>query len=469
MKTSVEPLRRFAWLPVAVLCLAIGASEGGGGVTGTGGTALGAVSDFGSIFVNGVEYFTDTANISIDGTSGATESQLRVGMVVKVNGVLFGNGATGQASTVEFNTDVRGAIDAAPVVTASGADFTVAGIPVHATDGTFVDGAISAAQLAAGDRVDVSGLRIASTGVMAASRIARSATFGTVLTGGASNVTASSFNLGSVLVTYDATALRGITALTEGMVVRVRSAADPVNATLAADEVDPVDVGITAGNELNDQGVVSNLTATSFYLGGLRVTYNSNVKTKNGTLANLQEGATVEAEGTIAADGSLAAKQISFEAFDAARADAVVVSKTADGFMLISADGIQVVVDKGTRWRDRSSANQSSLSLATLRIGDSVSITGQETLEGVITADTVTRVNPAPGVVLDGRARGADASSIRLISIHAIATGSTMYLDKDGTALAANVFFGKAAGRRITVNGAASGSDLLVSSYQIDP
>lgn len=468
MKRLMEPLRRLAWLPVAVLCLAIGVSEGGGGVTGTGSTALGTVDDFGSIFVNGVEYFTDTANISVDGIAGQAESQLRVGMVVKVSGLLL-SPTTGQASSVEYDTDVRGAIDAAPVIGASGVDFTVDGIPVHAGDRTFVDGAVSATLLAAGDRVDVSGLRIAATGVIAAARVARSALPGTILTGAISSVTATSFNLGSVLVTYDASVLRGVSSLAEGMAVRVRADADPVNGTLAASKIEAIDGALAAGSELSDQGVVSNLTATSFYLGGLRVTYNSNTKFRNGTIATLQNGDVVEAEGTIATDGSLAARQVSFEAFDAGRADAVVVAKTTNGFMLISADGVQVIVTGDTRWKDRSVLSQSNLNLTTLRIGDMVSVTGSETADGVITADNVTRLNPVPGVVLDGRARGADSGSIRELSIRALATGSTAYLDANGTSLTADAFFGKVSGRRVTINGVVSGSDVLVSSYRIDP
>ena len=468
MKKWIGPLRRLASLPLIALCLAIGASEGGGGVTGTGSTACGSISDFGSIFVNGVEYFTDTANISIDGISGQAESQLRVGMVVRVSGLLL-NSSTGQAASVDYSTDVRGAIDAAPVIGLSSVDFTVDGIPVHLGDRTFIDGASSATLLAAGDRVDVSGLRIAATGVIAASRVSRSALPGTILTGAISNVTATSFNLGSVLVIYDPSVLRGMASLAEGMTVRVRAAGDPVNGTLAASEIEPADAGLVAGSELNDQGVVASLASTSFYLGGLRVTYSSSTKFKNGTIANLQNGDVVEVEGAIAADGSLAAKQLSFEAFDAGRTDAVVVAKTTDGFMLISADGVQVIVTSNTRWKDRSALNQSNLNLSTLRLGDMVSVTGSETADGVITADNVTRLNPTPGVVLDGRARAADAGSIRELSIHALATGSTTYLDANGTPLTPDAFFAKVSGRRVTVHGVVSGSDVLVSSYQIDP
>ncbi|HRE15372.1 MAG TPA: DUF5666 domain-containing protein, partial [Usitatibacteraceae bacterium] len=70
---------------------------GGGGVTGTGYVAWGRVADFGSVFVNGIEFFTTAADIRIDGAGGQAESRLRVGMAVRVDGTLDADGRTGQA------------------------------------------------------------------------------------------------------------------------------------------------------------------------------------------------------------------------------------------------------------------------------------------------------------------------------------------------------------------------------------
>src|SRR5207344_1716166 len=147
-------LRHWTWIPIAVFALFIGSSQGGGGVVGTGAVAFGALEGFGSIFVNGIEYFTDGATILIDGQPAA-ESDLRVGMRLRVDGVVFGTGATGQASLVTYDPDVRGTIEGAVTANTEGAFFTVGGIGVQTDDATITDGVLSAALLAAGDRVEV--------------------------------------------------------------------------------------------------------------------------------------------------------------------------------------------------------------------------------------------------------------------------------------------------------------------------
>src|SRR5512140_2036232 len=193
MNQAIKRLRHWMWIPVTAFALLIGASEGGGGVTGTGSVAFGAISDFGSIFVNGVEYFTNTADIEVDGTPG-TQEQLRVGMVVRVDGLVFGNSGTGQAATVKYDPDIRGVGDGTATANATGPFFTVDGIGVQATDRTFVDGALTAGQLGAGDRVEVSGLRDDNTGNVVALRISRvNVAAGTALTGMISSVTPTTF------------------------------------------------------------------------------------------------------------------------------------------------------------------------------------------------------------------------------------------------------------------------------------
>src|SRR4029077_9831848 len=75
-------------LTVAVVLLAAcGYSADTAGIQGTGSpapaAAVGPITGFGSIFVNGVEYTTSNAQILIDGQAGA-ETQLQTGQVVTI-------------------------------------------------------------------------------------------------------------------------------------------------------------------------------------------------------------------------------------------------------------------------------------------------------------------------------------------------------------------------------------------------
>src|SRR5258707_757124 len=63
--------------------------------------AVGPITGFGSVFVNGVEYITSNAQILIDHQAGA-EAQLHPGQIVTVKGNVNADGVTGTATEVSF-------------------------------------------------------------------------------------------------------------------------------------------------------------------------------------------------------------------------------------------------------------------------------------------------------------------------------------------------------------------------------
>ena len=89
----------------ALLLTSCGPGTQVAGIEGSGApapiTATGPVTGFGSIFVNGVEYTTTSAQIHIDDQPGS-ESQLAVGEIVTVTGTLNADDMTGTATQVIF-------------------------------------------------------------------------------------------------------------------------------------------------------------------------------------------------------------------------------------------------------------------------------------------------------------------------------------------------------------------------------
>jgi uncharacterized protein DUF5666 len=471
MKATFKGLRRWAWLPIVGLALAAGLSFGGGGIAGTGSVAYGAIDGFGSVFVNGIEYFTNTTDIVIDGVGGQPESALRVGMVVRVDGLLLGTGATGHAATLTYDADVRGALDAAPLATPDGYLFTVDGIPVEVSSRTFLDGMLTAGELAAGDRVEVSGLRDDNEGGIRATRVARAGGTDTVLTGTASNLAAGSFTLGAVTVAFDANTSGDTAALAEGVTVRVKSGASPVAGILAASAVRVLDgtLRAAAGTEASAQGVVSGLTTSAFSLGGQRVVYDANTGYRNGTAADLANGALVEAEGIVDASGAIVASRITLPAPDDATIEASVTSISADGFTVVTAGGVKVVVGAGTQWRDRSSAKVTNFGLAQLSVGDSVAVDGKEIDDGVLLASGVERVDRTADVAIMARARSTEGHTLTLLSMPVRASASASYSDVSGKAISASAFFAKAAGRKVKAEGHCSRGVLIGTDFEIEP
>jgi hypothetical protein len=94
------------------LSLAACGSSGGSGDTtpvpppsSTAKSAVGMITGFGSIYVNGVEYDTNGASYDVDDASASDDSALAVGMVVKVQGSVNADGRTGSASSVSYDDE----------------------------------------------------------------------------------------------------------------------------------------------------------------------------------------------------------------------------------------------------------------------------------------------------------------------------------------------------------------------------
>jgi hypothetical protein len=91
------------------------APEGGSlaGIGGSGYVSSGSVSGFGSVFVNGVEFETGSATYDIDGESGSLgDRDLAIGMVVRVSGTINDDGISGTASHISFDDELQGPVSA---------------------------------------------------------------------------------------------------------------------------------------------------------------------------------------------------------------------------------------------------------------------------------------------------------------------------------------------------------------------
>jgi hypothetical protein len=245
----------------ALFCL--GLAHGGVGIGGTGRTSFGEITEFGSIFVNGIEYSTSSANIIINGVAGRPESELRLGMAVRVEGSINADGKTGIANTVEFSGDIEATIDAAPVITGSRGTFTMYGIVIKTDSKTKYENVSGLAALAAGDAVEVSGFFNGNDGSFSATLIEKQFLFRKVeLRGFTSNVTATTFKLGpSLVVNYSAAQLKDIPpgGLANGQYVEVKATSQATSNTLQATRVS-VESSILASANIAF-GLVKGITA----------------------------------------------------------------------------------------------------------------------------------------------------------------------------------------------------------------
>ena len=97
-------------------------------------TAVGQITGFGSVYVNGVEYDTTGANYDVDDAAASGDDDLDVGMVVKIQGAVNADGLTGQANNISYDDDVEGMVEnlATDIDDANIKTFMVMGISVRA-------------------------------------------------------------------------------------------------------------------------------------------------------------------------------------------------------------------------------------------------------------------------------------------------------------------------------------------------
>jgi len=310
---SLRTIRRTIFLAASASVAAILVACGGGGDGGTASTPAaptatqatfsGPITGFGSIFVNGVRIDNTGATITLDEDNpNAGADDLRLGMVVDVQGQRDPGGTTGKATAIASRSFVQGPVSA--IDTANNA-FTVFGVKVNVFPTTVFDGnsLSSLAGLAVGNIVEVHGLPDSAGTTVKATRIERknAGTTDARLIGTAQGVTATTFTINGVTINYAASVLDKLpNGLTSGTLVRVKGTlASASPAVITASRVRPASLQpqVANGQVAEIEGTVTAVrSSTDFDVGGIRVTVPSGA-TIDGTPV---VGGRVEVKGTVA-------------------------------------------------------------------------------------------------------------------------------------------------------------------------
>ncbi len=304
----MTPRQHIAALALAALlgaCAYTGGGETGTGAAPTETTTTGVITGFGSIFVGGVEYFTDNATIDLDGEMG-DETRLAVGMIVTVSGTVAPDGQTGQARQVAYRKNLKGPVQASTIP--AGGDsgtLTVLGQSVTVDVYTVYDGSDARPTidtLQSGDLVEVSGFP--TDGGIYATRIAHQSgpSEAMELKGRVSALdpVQRTFRIGTLTIDYS-----GLTdpGLADGRAVEVKGTLQ--NDRLLASELDledhlPGELRPMPGREGELEGIV---TAIDLQAGTLTVN-GQTLSVPMPLLQQVQTGDRVELEGRFDAQGN---------------------------------------------------------------------------------------------------------------------------------------------------------------------
>ncbi len=447
---------------VLLLALLQSCSGGSGGSDGgvvtiidRSGVHVGAISGFGSVIVNGVEFDTTSATITID-DAPSSESLLRVGQVVTLQGLVDSNSTTGTASAVTTDPNLRGVISAIDPGTGS---ITVLSRTVRITSGTIVSPEISPADitgLAVGDRVEVYGFVDANGGIDA-TLITSSNDTELELQGRVTNLDPdnSVFTVVDLAVDFSSANLVGFSsALANGDLVEVEGASLDSDNRLVADRVEFESATVFSaedeGTELQIEGIITRFTdTTSFDVGDVAVLTNGSTEFESGLASDLRINAKIEVEGTVDAQGRLLARSIEFESESDLELEATVesVSPTEGTVTLL---GLALITSSQTQFIDESDRDVRTFSIDDIEQGDFVKA---KALSGGLTATLIERKNPEDALKIS-RAVSDIQSPIVFIGGAQVATNaSTEFELEDQAVSSADFFAALSIGMRVEAQG----------------
>lgn len=433
---------------------------GGGGGGGTGGVSVGTITDFGSVWVNGVEFSTTNATIRIDDNPGR-ESDLRRGMVVRVDGSI--SGAT--ASTITVDDAVKGFVEAVP----DSNTLVVMGQTITIDAATRFDNNVRPAR---GDRVDVHGL-VAGDGVINAGYIEVKTTAPTppfVVKGlvKAHDTAAQTFQVGTLTVRYSGATVNDMPAGSwNGLQVDAKGSAcagSPVCGTLTASKVEPAGTTVASASAAEIEGIVTAISANGFSIGNQAVVTTGSTRYENGTAADLALGVKVEAEGAISG-GVLTATKVEFKDAVRLEGDVATVNGTAGTFTITGLGGVTIAANAGTEFKSISS-------VAGLAAPNHVRVRGRLGANNTVIATEIERRSTSSDtrVILQSSVSAFTAgTSVTLLGVTVNTAGVSQFRDASDAAITSQAFYaGIRVGSIVKVRGDLAGLGIGWSEVEIE-
>jgi Domain of unknown function (DUF5666) len=430
----------------------------------------GVITGFGSVYVNGIHFETNGADISKDGER-VSQQGLRVGQVVHVRGRIDDRSGRATADSVRQDDDLEGPISS---IDAANQTFVVLAHTVRVTTETSFDDSLGTfADLAVGLQVEISGLKN-SAGEVVATRIEKRRAGETRLEvmGKVSllDTTTHKFNIGPLVVDYTGATLRDFSAagIANDQTVEVKGNSLNTAGALLATSVERRDFESGSGVFQREvEGLITrHVSATDFDVAGRKVTTTSSTRYEGGTAADLALNVKVEAEGAINAEGVLVAVKVQFKRGNNAGLAGIVDNVTADssglgGTLIVL--GVTVTVDNNTRIEDKSDARIEMFRLSNVQVGDYVEIRGTETAALKLTASRLERERPESRSWVRGTVRDLVAPNMTVLGVPVSTSASTRFEE-----VSATNFFANAAGRVVKAKGIETANQIAATEIEFE-
>jgi len=326
----------------------------------------GVITNFGSVFVNGVRFSTDDATVTTDDSNDASEDELNVGMNVTVKGRQTADGSVNTASEIAYFVHAEGPVDS---VSLRDNQVVVFG-QVYQIDSRTVFEYTVLSTIKVGEIIEVSAIK-GTDNLWLATRIELQQDDGNYkLKGeiGNLNETEQSFNVGDTLIDYSQAVINDI--LVNGALAKISTSQAIVNGVLIASSIDLEDD--SDSDQVGLDGIISNLSDNLFSVDGKTITWNEGTNFSAGISTDLNVGVRVKIEGIRTGD-TIVASEIRFDKQGEIEIEGAIQTVDVDNSTITVLDTV-FLIDSFSQLKDDSDANIRRFRLDLLNIGDLVEV-----------------------------------------------------------------------------------------------
>ena len=413
--------------------------------------ASGKIIGFGSVIVNGIEFSRkpglvadDRVILPFENNTSASEATLRLGMNVNIRGTVNSATGKGEYESIEFHPELRGPLGSIDITTNR---LTVMGRQVQVAANTSFDGGINdLADINPGTNpeLEISGNLDDNTGILTATRIARKAPdfnalpVKTVQVKGqiaTVDVGSSSFTIGTGTVTFsvnftpdDLGSNTIVTDIAVGSFFEVRGSLEGTVITASRVEMKNA-VDAEANDHVNlkgaaNGGVVDNTFTINGPNGVIVINTAAASFEKAGTAATaaiVTAGTTLEIEGILQADGSVAATQVHLEMEKNVKLEGNAAAEAYSAGIL-TLNGVPVTIGASTRLLDQSGE---TLDLTTIVVGNHLQIVGLfDRITNQVKASEVKRTSPRDVTIVQGPVTAVASPNLTLFGMITVNTST---------------------------------------------
>jgi len=406
----------------------------------------GVITGFGSVFINGVEYETNSATVSTDDNPGADESDLEVGMIVSLNGEVNEDGTTGNANSIHYEEQLKGPLDSIDLLANT---LSVLGQVVVFDDETSLDGTLLT-ELSPADFLEISGFFNAK-GELHATRIEKETEVSKLKVEGkveSLDTMNKVFVIHNLTINYSSAVFANFAEidLSNGQEVRVKG----LSSALSNDVFQVNEIKLQKKDEQHEDGKDSQVegfitdfqSATSFSVSNTHIITDENTEYKFGSVDSLMLNVQVKVKGEYNGAGDLLAQKIHLQQRSNLSMEGTVEAIDLD-LRTLTVLGVEFMVTSQTIMKDESDHAERFFNLSDLVLGDSVELKGFIDTDGNNIATKMQREkdDPEGNIELKGAVSNIANFSFDILGVSVNTDETTLFEDINGDNVSQATFF----------------------------